>query len=245
MPEPLPNGKIVSAFGYSAVFTLSPEAVVDEVQVDFLSSAQLSQDQLHQRLNEVVGEYVKNGAELLAYLIWEEIIFDFTIPEEFCLGPFDIGGITFGPWCWSPPGAGQTLAAAYRYRFYLLSRDRVAAYARPGVMPLTFLAAAGIALIILTVTGSVIFVYAFLTNRITFDDVREFLRDFLRAPGENIESALGGLTGPLMAMAITMVAAGIFLPMAATRFAVSQPTPTGGRVEAEISGGSAQPRRRR
>ena len=237
-PEPPPNSKLVSAYAYPNVFALLDDAQVDVIQTDMVSIGQLDQGRIHSILNEMLVTYEQQGQENLAYIVYEETLFNIRVPTEFCIGPFCLFDWCVGPWCWIPPHAGEVISVAYRYRFWMLSRERVAAsQVAAAALPILWFPALILALIALI--GTIAAVIGVATGQISFRDLRDWLDSILRKPGENIETAIGGLTGPLMAFGFTMVAAGIFIPMATSKLEVSQPIPGGGRVTTSVGSGAA------
>lgn len=232
-PEPPPGYQTISAYAYPDLFRLNPGESVDTAAIDFVSPYEIDPAWLRARFNEQLVNFIQNGEELLAYALYKGTERDITIPNEIC----------FLDHCWVPPWGGETVASMASYRLWVIGRRTYpASPSVRGVWP-----AGVIAVIIIGAILSVILLVGIiqvLRGEIKFSDITDFILRIFRAPGENVASALGGNTGPFMALGFTLVAAGIFLPALSTKVGVSMPVGPGQvQLEAGTTGGGSGRRR--
>ncbi|RJQ43389.1 MAG: hypothetical protein C4534_08305 [Gaiellales bacterium] len=234
-PEPPPGYRTISAYAYPDLFSLNPGERVDTVAIDFVSPYEIDPVWLRARFNEQLVNFIQNGEELLAYALHRGAEQNITIPNEIC----------FMDHCWTPPWGGETVASMTSYRLWVIGRPTYPA--SPSVRPVIQFGVGAIIAIVLTAILALVFIVGIilvLHGDIKWSDIVDGIIRVLRAPGENVASALGGNTGPFMALGFTLVAAGIFLPALSTKIGVSMPVGPGQvQLEAGTSGGGASRRR--
>lgn len=234
--EPLPNGRLRNAYALDQYFTIQAGETIRTMQIDHFSGHQYSDAEVYGAVMRMLRESIKQGLAPVAWLVWEEPFFSIAIPDQFCIGPI----------CWVPPGAGTTIQLGWRYRICFVMR-LLTIQAVPALMPFALLAPLIIAAAFVLAGVGLVMVLKLVTGELKFEQVSGFTKEMLRAPGENVSTAL---TGPLMAMAGVMIAGGIFLPMFVARVEASVPIPGGGTVGGSVGSGGggaapAAPRRRR
>ncbi len=212
----LPGSKLVSMVAYPPYFSLHEGDTVHTTRIDFVSPTIIDRDALRQAMESILGNLIAGGEQGLAYALYRGAEVDITVPPRICFGQF----------CWDVPISG-TVPVMIKYRLWVLTRDRIgsaggSADARAAI---PVVAAIVLVLSVILLIAIIAGVIEMARGDITWHDIAKFTTDLAKAPGENVS---GALTGPLIAFALALVAAGIFLPLAQ------------GNIQARIPIGPAQ-----
>jgi len=258
LPEYFPDSYMASAFAYPGWSAVPPSEEVNTVQIDFFTLGRADQNRVHEIMDSL-RDHIAGGlpfilppTELIEYAYFESIDpVPVIVPNQFCL---PVGPI---PICFTPPFAGQVITdQIYQARIWFVLRtapgevpiEEPPEEAPPWWLPppgwgggeMAALAIVFTPFVILTliaafvvVAGTVVVAYSIFTGKASWQEITQYTRDIITAPGENVKIGLGGgLSGAMMAFGLTIVAAGIFLPMLST--SISAKVPIGKRGEIGI-----------
>jgi len=231
-PVPCDGCQDVSAYAYPGWATLVDEEELNTLQVDFYTLGRLDYARVRSIMDGLAAQMASGiwigpwevvpPHELLAYVLSESIQpMEASIPDQVCIP------LVITEWCFSPPGAGQVLWDVYQYRLWLIARPM------PSAAPLAvraawpmFWGAIGVAIAFTIIAGTVVAIGGVVFGFIKWSELRGLVHEVITAPGENIREAT---MWPLFAFGFAIVAAGIFLPMLATRIEAKVPV-GGGQV---------------
>ncbi len=222
-----PEGsELVSVYAYPPYFTLLDGEDINTTSIDFVSFEIIGTDLMARAVENIIPQIVSGGEQILCYGLFRWTIFDLSIPQEVCIFGF----------CFTPPFAGNQVTTAYGYRLVIYTRPVYYGFLSTAVRPLTpalvLAIVAGIVAVLTLVAG----IIAMTTGTIKWQDVKQYTHDLITAPGQNVKEAL---TLPLVAFGLTLVGAGVVLPMAIAR--VEARVPLGG---AQVTVGGEAGRRR-
>lgn len=213
-----------SAFAYPGFFAGDPEDDLLTYEIDWGTVEQVDIATLRSLVEQMLPTFASEGEEVLAYALFEKPETLVLIPEESCIFDF----------CFTPPFAGTEIPLGYTYRLWVVTRPGVAILAAPSVRALGPAAIIAIGLVFVVAVFTLIGVFQITTGAVKYKDVRAATEAIVKAPGENVATAIsGGLTLPLIALGFTLVAAAMFLPAISAK--VTGEAPIGpGRVGGEL-----------
>ena len=243
-PNGPPGSQIISAFTYDTYWTLTNGAIQEEVQTlqyDFMASEFMGQDTWHQVLDNIRFQLLQSNLQIVAYILWENVVFDVSIPSDIC-----IPGTTI---CWTPPLAGQSVVQVVQYRLWMMiipfvgPVPMVSAAVAPFVFVIPIMTILGLTLAFVVATFTIIAAVQIFQGKMTLGQAISPIGDLAKIPGETIAAPIQAVSWPFFALGIAMVAAGIFIPMAAGSVGVTAPIGPG-RVDVQAGSGGGGGRRR-
>lgn len=212
-PNPMvgPAGShFVSAVSYPEFFELQDGEDVFTLQCDFLSPTEISPATLRGAMDDLRNQGILNSELILAYSLWQASESTIVVPDQICV----LG------YCWTPPWAGETVLSTYTYRLWILSKGFFAFPSSVRVRPAGALLVLALVALLTVGVAMIAGIIAMNNGSIKWKDIKDFSKDILLLPGENIARAEAGLAWPMVAFGIAMVAGAIVLPIAISRATV-------------------------
>ncbi len=244
-PSGPPGSNIISAFTYDTYWSLHDSPFIEDVQslqYDFTAGTFMGQDVWHMVLDNIKAQLLQSNLQIIAYILWESVEIGASIPAEIC-----IPGTTI---CWTPPFAGQNLAQLVNYRLWMMiipfagPMPMVAGAVAPFAFVIPIATILGLVFAFVVVTFTVILAWQILNGKMTLGQGTSIVKDILKTPGESFGP--GSFTGPLIAFGITLIAAGIFVPMLSGGISAAVPIgPANVEAHAGQGAGGGGGRRRR